>query len=99
MTDIAGLLDSLSLAPSLPGALCAGRHELFDASIEASRTGTAAAAELAQARAEALRICGGCPVLQPCRRWFDSLPKSKRPQGVCAGQLNARTQRRQDKAS
>ena len=43
MTDIAGLLDSLSLAPSLPGALCAGRHELFDASIEASRTGTAAA--------------------------------------------------------
>lgn len=91
----ADLLAELAVAPSLPGARCAGRHELFDATIEGSTTGPAATAEVAAARAEALRLCSGCPELAPCGAWFDSLRPKDRPLGVIAGRLNTgRTPRR-----
>lgn len=88
MTDVSGLLDSLSLAPSLPGAACAGRWELFDHAAEAKTTGLAAGRAQAKAQDEALRVCAGCPQLEPCKAWVDSLPRNKRPYGVVAGRLN-----------
>ncbi len=96
--DPTGLMAALALAPNLPGARCAGRHKLFDATIEGTRTGPDI--EVAQARAEALRLCAGCPELGPCGRWLAALPKSQRPAGVVAGQLlGVRVQKRRPKPS
>jgi hypothetical protein len=82
------LMDELAAGmPHLPGARCAGRHELFDATAEGSRTGPAGAAEVAAARSEALRLCGGCPELGPCRAWLSGLRKRDRPNGVVAGRV------------
>jgi len=83
-TDVLGEL--AAAAPHLPAARCAGRHKLFDATIEADRAG--GAAQLDTARAEALRICSGCPEIGPCGRWLDSLPPRQRPLGVVAGRIN-----------
>ena len=77
------LLDALSADPSLPGAVCAGRWELFDAPEPGSDPDDAAFAERA-----ALRLCGQCPALAGCQAWFDSLPGAQRPLGVVAGQVN-----------
>lgn len=77
MSDLAALLDELALAPNMPAARCAGRHELYDAAIES-----------ASARTEALRLCAGCPELAPCAAWFDGLRQKHRPLGVVAGRLN-----------
>lgn len=84
---VAALLDELAVAPRLAGARCVDRHELFDATIEAERTGPPGAADLAAARTEALRLCAGCPELMACRTWFDALPKKHRPLGVVAGRI------------
>lgn len=92
MSDLAVLLSELAIAPNMPAARCAGRHELFDGTIEATRIGRTAAAELADARTEAKRLCSGCPELARCAAWVDALPKKDRPQGVIAGRLNVRTQ-------
>lgn len=92
--NLAELLDELAVAPRLPGARCAGRHELFDATIEGSTNGAAGAAEVAAARAEALRLCAGCPELTPCGAWLDSLRPKDQPLGVVAGRLTSRTPRR-----
>lgn len=76
--DVSALLAELAgAAPNMPAARCAGRHELYDAAIEA-----------ASARAEALRLCSGCPELAPCGAWVDSLRPKDRPLGVVAGRLN-----------
>lgn len=103
MTDVASLLDELAVAPNMPAARCAGRHELYDATIEANRTGPGGAAELTAARDAALAICRACPELDACGAWFDSLPRTKRPRGVCAGRINnygtAKGRQKQDKAS
>jgi WhiB family redox-sensing transcriptional regulator len=85
--NLAAILDELGVAPNLPGAHCVGRHDLFDATIEATRTGLPGAADLAAARAEALRLCARCPELAPCGEWFDKQPKSFRPLGVIAGRV------------
>lgn len=74
-------------APSLPGARCAGRYELFDSTIEGSCNGPAGAAQVAAARTEALRLCAGCPERAPCGAWLDSLRPKDRPLGVIAGRL------------
>lgn len=75
-----GLFDAIGLAPSLPGARCRGRHRLFD---------EAQPGEDADYRhSQALALCGTCPALTRCEQWFDDLPRSRRPAGVVAGQLN-----------
>lgn len=87
MTVLSSLLDELAVAPSLPGARCAGRHELYDATAEGSTNGPAGAAEVAAARTQALRLCAGCPELAPCGAWLDTLRPKDRPLGVVAGRL------------
>jgi hypothetical protein len=85
--NLAAILDELGVAPNLPGARCVDRYALFDLTIEATRTGPPGAADVAAARAEALRLCAGCPELAPCGEWFDKQPKSFRPLGVIAGRV------------
>lgn len=87
MSDLSGLLAELSVAPNLPAARCAGRHELYDATVEGSTNGPAGAAQVAAARTEALRLCAGCPERIPCGQWLDSLRPKDRPLGVIAGRL------------
>jgi hypothetical protein len=73
------LLEALAgSTPRLPGAACRGRYELFDTA--AGQFGY----RMFQARAEALAVCAGCPVLRECRQWLDSQPPG-RVRGVCAG--------------
>ena len=86
----AGILDALGAAPELPGARCIGKWQLFDATVEPGGPGSAAAAELAEHREAALRLCAQCPALRPCREWYDSLKPRHRPQGVTAGLLNGK---------
>jgi WhiB family redox-sensing transcriptional regulator len=76
------LLDFIGLAPALPGAKCRGRHSTFDeaAPDEAPET-------VAQRHAQALSSCSRCPSLERCRDWINSVKPSKRPEGVCAGQV------------
>ncbi len=78
MTDtaLAGLLDAIPAAPPLERGRCIDQWDLFDA------TDDPAAVELA------IQLCQECPVLNRCREWVDSLPKSKRPIGVCGGVVN-----------
>lgn len=87
-TALAGILGALVSAPDLPQARCRGRHQLFDASIEADRPGPGGAVELAQARTEALAECRACPELAPCRQWFDRLAPRHKPLGVIAGVIH-----------
>lgn len=82
------LLAELAAAPNLPRARCAGRHRLFDSCIEGDRTGPRGAAELAEHRDAALRVCQACPELAACGAWFTTLPRSRRPLGVVAGRVN-----------
>ena len=71
---VGALLDGIAAStPELPGAACRGRGPLFDA-------------ETISDRIRAERICRDeCPALGRCRRWFASLPPSRRPVGVVAG--------------
>lgn len=79
------LFAALGLAPALPGARCRGKHHLFDAPSELDREPT----DVTAARhAQAIELCRRCTALASCTTWFDSLPKSKRPHGVVAGQIN-----------
>ncbi|NOR00025.1 hypothetical protein HGK72_08130 [Mycolicibacterium fortuitum] len=80
MTTIDGLLGALVGAPRLPGARCVGRSKLFDP-IE-----TGEDPDDALERVEAAKhICGTCPVQTDCHEWVMSLPRSRRPPGVCGG--------------
>lgn len=76
------LFAALIGAPALPGAKCRGRHHLFD---------EAAADEsedvVTQRHSQALGLCRLCPALASCQRWFDELPKAKKPPGVVAGKV------------
>ena len=85
--NLDGLLLELAGAPSLPGAKCRGRHHLFDPVPEGQREHPDVTA---QRHAQALQLCRNCGALASCRVWFDDLPKSRRPVGVVAGQLNPR---------
>lgn len=78
-TPFTNLVEAIAGAPSLPGARCRGRHHLFD---------LAGIGEQADARhAQALGLCELCPAFNRCSEWLASLPESKRPLGVIAGQL------------
>lgn len=83
------LVIQLSQVPSLPGARCRGRAELFDATIH-SRHG-ASPGDLDYARQAALRLCNACPALDNCRAWAATLPPDQRPLGVIAGQISSTT--------
>lgn len=76
--------ESLGSVPALPGALCRGDWELFDATI-AQRGGNRE--YLAYARRAAVSLCQSCPALDPCRAWLDGLPATARPHAVTAGQI------------
>lgn len=65
------LFAGLGKLPDLLGALCAGRHELFD--------------DGRQDYAEAKTICGRCPVFDECRRWAEAHPT--KVVGYVAGKL------------
>ncbi|MDF3309886.1 hypothetical protein P3H15_33245 [Rhodococcus sp. T2V] len=59
--DWVALLETiLSERPSLPGAACIGRHELFDEDHDESNDGT----RPRQAAAE--KLCAGCPEAWQC---------------------------------
>lgn len=62
----------LSGVPKLPGALCRGHAELFDA-----RTDEAASL--------AVGLCGLCPSREPCAAWAAKLPHNG-AHGVLAGE-------------
>ncbi len=78
--DLDGLLGALTGAPHLPGAKCVGRSALFDP-VEPGED-----PDDADERVEAAKhFCGTCPRLTDCHEWVTSLPRSRRPPGVCAG--------------
>jgi len=82
---LADLLDALGAAPTLPGARCRGRWELFDATIHESRG--ALPDEVTYARQAALQLCVTCPALAACTTWVESLPPRQRPHGAIAGRV------------
>lgn len=72
-----------SLAPPvLDGALCRGRHELFDGVRLREPAGEAKARHAA-----ALELCGRCPAFEACSTWLAGLPADHRPGGVVAGRV------------
>jgi hypothetical protein len=76
------IIAAVGAAPCLPGARCRGKHHLFDAAA------THEPPKVVEARhAQAIGLCSHCPALPRCAAWFDSLPPSKRPEGVVAGKL------------
>ncbi|CAJ1578983.1 hypothetical protein [[Mycobacterium] wendilense] len=77
------LFDALALAPELPDAACVGLWEAFD---PAPPGETPEDTEYRYQTAQ--HVCRTCPALASCAEWVDSLPKSKRPRGVVAGQIN-----------
>lgn len=89
MNPFEELLSAMAGVPVLAGALCRGRHALFDPKHEGEHDDVAATRHL-----QALGLCQRCPALDACEIWVASLPKSKRPAGVIAGQLNRETQPR-----
>jgi hypothetical protein len=82
MSQFDELLSALVGAPAFPGARCRGRHQLFD------EPATHEPSEVVAARhAQALGLCSCCPALGRCEDWFNTLPPSKRPAGIVAGEL------------
>lgn len=77
------LLGAISAAPALPGARCRGKAHLFD---EAGKHEDPETAD--QRHTQALGLCRGCTALASCQQWYTALPRSKRPPGVVAGQIN-----------
>lgn len=76
MNPLDDLLGALNAAPALAGARCSGHHELWD------ETDDPAIVEYTR------DICTTrCPVFDRCHSWLESLPKSRRPPGVVAGEL------------
>ena len=65
----------LRRVPSLRGALCAGRPEMFDG----------AGGRHSESTRAAIALCRQCPALHACETWADTLPQSWRPPGVVAG--------------
>jgi hypothetical protein len=74
------ILEAVGAAPCLPGALCRGRHALFDPAAPGENP------ETTDARHEqALTLCAHCPSLERCAAWLASLKPQHRPCGVVAG--------------
>jgi len=80
------LCEILRGTPRLPGAACRDHRDLFDAARANGRGHSTR--RLAAARAAAVRICHTCPALSECRSWLDTVPRTQRPSGVVAGQIN-----------
>lgn len=78
-----GLAGALAGAPSLPGANCRGRAQLFSEPEPTEQPDTVKARQT-----QALGLCSRCPSLKPCKAWFQSLPPSKKPGGIIAGQIH-----------
>jgi WhiB family transcriptional regulator, redox-sensing transcriptional regulator len=76
------LLDFFADCPPLPGALCRGHADIFDAPAAWPPT-DADRARIAQAKA----LCRRCPVLADCKAWDASLPRRQHATGVIAGHL------------
>lgn len=81
--DLDGLLGALMGAPRLPGARCIGRHQLFDPPGDHEPP-----EQVAQRHTAAKRLCQSCDALASCEQWLDSLPRTRRPPGVIAGQIH-----------
>lgn len=86
----------LNDVPTLDGAACKGRPEVFDAQ-------PPKAPDRDYLHLRARRIClRQCPALAQCRAWLDSLPSTRRPEGVVAGEFiesrNLRAKRRKTAA-
>lgn len=73
--NLAALFAALAGVPRLDGALCRGKHELYDSP---EPDDISAATEL----------CSWCPALTACADWVASLPPKQRPAGVVAGQIH-----------
>ena len=74
------LLSALVGAPALPGARCRHKSHLFD-----ERAADEAPEVAEQRHEQAVGLCRGCAALASCQRWYDALPRGKRPSGVVAG--------------
>lgn len=95
MTDWRSFSGALLGIPKMPNALCKNRPELFDEAAPGE-----APYMVEHRHAEALRLCAGCPELQTCRDYLDSLRPAEKPGGVIAGQVRAwgTTTRRKESA-
>jgi hypothetical protein len=82
MSQLDDILAAVGAAPALPGAKCRGRHHLFDPAVPGEDPDNVTARH-----AQALGLCSHCPALDKCRDWLDSLPPSRRPFGVIAGNV------------
>lgn len=80
----ASLFGALGSIPTLSGAACRGRADEFD--IEPSAD--------PERIERAIHVCAACPALTCCRQCVSSLPPSKRPSGVVAGELREWAPRR-----
>ena len=90
-TTLAELLGALLGAPNLDGAACRGLSSTFDPPEPGED-----AAQVEHRHGVALALCQGCPALDPCRVWFESLQPRQRPAGVIAGLVvEAHTTRRE----
>lgn len=81
VTELFGALAGL---PRFDSPACTDHIWLYDEAVGDRNPGVATA-ETSFARRTCIEICGSCESLQPCREWLLSLPKSKRPLGVCGG--------------
>lgn len=70
----------LRQSAALPDALCRNRSDLFDVEHHDPD-------EREYATGRAAELCSRCPELAACSEWLDSLPRSRRPGGVVAGQV------------
>ena len=75
MVTLDPLLAALRGIPQLSGAKCVGQWDIFD------ETDNSEIVEFA------CHLCAACPAINVCRAWFDSLPRTRRPEGVVAGRL------------
>ena len=75
-------IPALDLAPHMPDAACVGQSALHDPATAGEHPVTVARRHMA-----AIEACRLCPTLHQCAAWLNSLPKSKRPEGVTAGRI------------
>ena len=75
MVTLDPLLEAMRGIPKLEGAKCSGEWAVFD------ETDNPEIVEYA------CHLCASCDALAACREWFDSLPRTRRPEGVVAGRL------------
>jgi WhiB family redox-sensing transcriptional regulator len=75
MNELEAVLVALGGAPDLAGARCKGRWDLWDE------------VDDPEVIEYTTQQCLRCPVLAECWLWIDSLKPSRRPIGVCAGEV------------